>query len=519
MSQSRWNASWSCLATLATALALWEPAPLRAADLSLPGPHFAGHFDLDVPRTGSSDTFRVRMFYPALAPGESTPLDLGGGPYPAVSFGHGFLQTVDPYTSTLEHLASWGYFVMAPLGNQGLIPNQKQFADEMQDSLDYLVAQTATPGSFFYGGVAADRLGVSGHSMGGAASIRIAAQDSRIRAVANLAAANVFANPSPIELMPQVMAPIKLIAGSDDLIAPPRVHQQPMYDNGGPPKLLSTLVGGCHAYFEDYGPQITDGSTLGRGEQLALSRRELTTFFNFYLQGDQSLWREVWGPQATDDPLVQIASQSGIGLAASATQLSTVPGQAAEFLLTVTNQGRVPAQYDLLAEDQLWLTTFSDATTLLLAPGQSAQVTVRVTPPEGAFDQSDQVLFSARSSVDGLTRNWLYLNTTTPPAPEHLVGDANGDCTVGAADYALWAAQFGQTGAGLSADFDGSGEVGAGDYALWAANFGKTCPAAAAAVPEPTACRLLGTALAGLFGLAARRKPFRRREPPGAPSP
>lgn len=56
-----------------------------------------------------------------------------------------------------------------------------------------------------------------------------------------------------------------------------------------------------------------------------------------------------------------------------------------------------------------------------------------------------------------------------------LVGDANGDGSVGAADYAIWAAQFGQSGPGLSADFDGNGSVGAGDYALWAANFGKSC--------------------------------------------
>ncbi len=85
-----------------------------------------------------------------------------------------------------------------------------------------------------------------------------------------------------------------------------------------------------------------------------------------------------------------------------------------------------------------------------------------------------------------------------------LLGDANGDCSVGAADYALWAAQFGQTGAGLPADFDDNGSVGAGDYALWAANFGNTCPPGGAAsgaagngVPEPAAWQL------GLGGIVA----------------
>lgn len=53
-----------------------------------------------------------------------------------------------------------------------------------------------------------------------------------------------------------------------------------------------------------------------------------------------------------------------------------------------------------------------------------------------------------------------------------LPGDANQDNQVGSADYTLWAAQFGLTGPGLTADFDGNGSVGSGDYSLWAANFG-----------------------------------------------
>ncbi len=92
-----------------------------------------------------------------------------------------------------------------------------------------------------------------------------------------------------------------------------------------------------------------------------------------------------------------------------------------------------------------------------------------------------------------------------------LVGDANGDCSVGAADYAIWAAQFGQSGVALSADFDGNGSVGTADYALWAANFGKTCPATVSPVPEPATCWLGLTSLMGVrcfrrLGLSSRRR-------------
>ncbi len=101
------------------------------------------------------------------------------------------------------------------------------------------------------------------------------------------------------------------------------------------------------------------------------------------------------------------------------------------------------------------------------ADGRNAAL-VFVAPADGVY----RIAVSAVSGYGDYTLE-------VQDVPE-LIGDANGDCVVGAADYAIWAAQFGQMAAGLAADFDGDGSVGAGDYALWAANFGKTC-----AAPEP----------------------------------
>ncbi len=55
-------------------------------------------------------------------------------------------------------------------------------------------------------------------------------------------------------------------------------------------------------------------------------------------------------------------------------------------------------------------------------------------------------------------------------APPRTPGDADRDGTVGAADYAIWAAQFGKTRLWQSGDFNGDGVVGTADYAIWAAN-------------------------------------------------
>ena len=89
--------------------------PFRAMasqDLSAPGAFHAGWMDITVTRPGGS-SFTATLFYPATSGGQSTPYDGAGAPYPAISFGHGFLQAVEKYQSTLEHLATWGYFAIA----------------------------------------------------------------------------------------------------------------------------------------------------------------------------------------------------------------------------------------------------------------------------------------------------------------------------------------------------------------------------------------------------------------------
>ncbi len=88
--------------------------------------------------------------------------------------------------------------------------------------------------------------------------------------------------------------------------------------------------------------------------------------------------------------------------------------------------------------------------------------------------------------------------------PPRTPGDADGDGSVGLRDYTIWAAQFGQSGAGLSADFNLDGVVGAGDYTVWAANFPPP-GASGQNVPEPAARVLMLWGLAAVVSLATRR--------------
>jgi dienelactone hydrolase len=165
-------------------------------DYAAHGAYRAGRRRVTV-RHPNNTTFTAQLYYPATATGDNTPYDGSGAPYPAVSFGHGFLQPPERYRSILEHLATWGYLTIATESGLELFPNHRAYAEDMRHCLTYLEEQNADPASWLFGQVATAQFGVSGHSMGGGASILAAAADARIKAVANLAAAET--NPSAIQ--------------------------------------------------------------------------------------------------------------------------------------------------------------------------------------------------------------------------------------------------------------------------------------------------------------------------------
>ena len=114
-------------------LALILASSIFGQDFSVPGPYAAGWREVTVARPNSS-TFGALLYYPAQASTENAPISQSAGPCPAVSFGHGFLVSPDKYRSTFAHLASWGYVVIASRSENGLLPNQQNFAYDLQSS-------------------------------------------------------------------------------------------------------------------------------------------------------------------------------------------------------------------------------------------------------------------------------------------------------------------------------------------------------------------------------------------------
>ncbi|NLE37253.1 MAG: hypothetical protein GX621_04435, partial [Pirellulaceae bacterium] len=92
----------------------------------------------------------------------------------------------------------------------------------------------------------------------------------------------------------------------------------------------------------------------------------------------------------------------------------------------------------------------------------------------------------------------LHQYTLHYEMPDRLLGDANGDGRVDAADAAIMAANWSMVGAGWGqGDFNDDGVVDAADAKIMAVNWGYHAAVgeATASVPEPLAGTLLFTLL------------------------
>ncbi len=377
-------------------------------DYSAPGRFRAGRVRVSVQRPNGS-TFTAQLYYPATAQGDGTPYDGSGAPYPAITFGHGFLQPPERYRSTLEHLATWGYLVIATESEQGLFPNHQRYSEDMRWCLTYLEQQNTNPTSTFYQQVATDKFGVSGHSMGGGAGVLAAAADLRIKAIATLAAAET--NPSAIQQSANLTIPHSLISGSADTITPLQNHGLRMYNAGFAPKLLPVLQGGWHCGFMDSSSFGCDSGPMSRAVQLAYTRRLLTAFFELYLRGNFEAWEWVWGSAIQSDPLIELTAESGIGLVPDyQRRILTVP-RVSEYRLKLTNLSRYSQQYAMLIVGNQWRTEVFPNPTPVVSPNESVELRVRVWVPRGRPPARDEVELYALSLRDGGTAERAVIQT------------------------------------------------------------------------------------------------------------
>jgi pimeloyl-ACP methyl ester carboxylesterase len=223
------------------------------------------------------------------------------------------MMPVEQYASTLEHLATRGYFVIATRSQGEVFPDAGQYARDLSDCLTYLEVQNGDAGSWLFRQIATERFGMCGHSLGGGASILATAADPRVRVLVTLAAAETF--PSAIARMPEIHVPVRLIAGSVDAVVRLELHGLPMYENANAPRQLAVIDGGSHCGFMDQSTIGCDISTVPRAEQLAITSRMMIEFLDLYLYEQRSNWEAVWGAGYSEDAaLDRNATRSDAGL-------------------------------------------------------------------------------------------------------------------------------------------------------------------------------------------------------------
>lgn len=433
-------------------------APLHA-DSSLPGPFPVSQRNVTVTRTNGT-TFTAQLRYPATSTAANAPVAPGAVPAPAVTFGHGFLTSVDLYDSTLDHLASHGYIVIATTSGGELFPNHANYAVDMRQCLTWLEQQDTLSGGFLFGAVNEGAFGVSGHSMGGGASMLAAAADARIRCAATLAAAET--NPSSAAASTSVQFPLRAIVGSaDTIVAPSTTVNQ--YNNCDAPRQFVNIAGASHCGFVDSSFLGCDSISLPRAEQLAMTRALLVDFFDAHLRRDADAFATCWIAGAMAGTTVNRDARTTASLANAS--LTGDAGTDLVTTLTVTNIGPDATAFRPRATGTNLAVTFDPAESASIAAGASAVFTVRIASAVAATDTLGIDAVRVRDGAGTSVALAVEFTAATNPA------DLDGDGFIGAGDLAILLGEWGAC-KGCPADLDGDGEVGASDLAALLAAWG-----------------------------------------------
>jgi dienelactone hydrolase len=200
---------------------------------------------------------------------------------PAVVFGHGWLQPSARYRGLLRHLASWGIVAASADTQRGPLPSHRLYAGDLRTALDVCVGVRLGDGEI---SVDPARLGLAGHSTGGGAAVLAAAGDTRVRAVATVAVAEV--RPSALTAARECAMPGLHLAGGRDLIAPAAGHADAIAQAWAGPVTLRSVPKATHLGFTEgrhWSQLLLDGKPERSTQQAAYAL--LAAFFLVHLAG------------------------------------------------------------------------------------------------------------------------------------------------------------------------------------------------------------------------------------------
>ncbi|MEX0876815.1 MAG: hypothetical protein WD114_05085 [Phycisphaerales bacterium] len=254
------------------------------------GEYEVGFRNVLIEREDESE-FSAWVFYPADRTQRDEPIIEGNSRFPAISFGHGFLQPVNRYKHTLRFLASHGYLVIATNSHRGIAPDHAQYSRDMARCLSHLIEQGRDDASWIAGRVDEDALALSGHSMGGGGA-EGAAGLIAVRVLIPLAGAPLRGEPG--EATQRMGNPAELhIVGDHDRIVPPATSRV-IFKRGCAERVFATIAGGSHCGFMDETILGCDQGTIEHNEQLRITRALMLAFLELHLKGNEEMHGPVW---------------------------------------------------------------------------------------------------------------------------------------------------------------------------------------------------------------------------------
>jgi dienelactone hydrolase len=178
------------------------------------------------------------------------------GPFPVVLFSHGYGGYPEQSSFLTDHLATWGFVVVAPdhrsrdlhavvTGSSGQGPDD---VTDLRQALADVTSMNDTPGTLLTGQLDLSRVASVGHSAGGGAAISVA-HDKAVKTYIGLA-------PSPAA--PPPSKPGMIMQGTADKVVNPRGTKK-LYAKLAPPKRLILVDKAGHNAFDD-------GCTIGAAQ-------------------------------------------------------------------------------------------------------------------------------------------------------------------------------------------------------------------------------------------------------------
>jgi pimeloyl-ACP methyl ester carboxylesterase len=237
------------------------------ADFSLDGPYDTAHITFQFSDEATGRSVDVLAVFPS---DDGATVSPAVGPCPFVVFSHGFLLHGDQYMSYAVRLASYGMIVALPTYKESIVNvDHRALALDLVSVLDQFATMDDDVSSLFYQKLDMNRVGLSGHSLGGKISLLAAVNDARIGACALLDPVDSapfgghdedpvkFPSVTP-ELMPDIRIPLLLIGaefGGKPVVvlgcAPPEDNYQQYYEHANSPAIEVTQLGAGHLQYVD----------------------------------------------------------------------------------------------------------------------------------------------------------------------------------------------------------------------------------------------------------------------------